>query len=95
MPRLFTAFVQVSGLSISVSPRLVRTSWRASAVDLLRTEVIRMSEPTKPIKVEPSLELPREELLRRARPAPPRSETAIEDLTDEEWEAFLAAIKRQ
>jgi len=53
-----------------------------------------VSEPTKPIKVEPSLEVPVEELLRRARPAPPRSETAIADLTDEEWEAFMAAIKR-
>lgn len=39
-------------------------------------------------------ELPVDELLRRARPAPPRSETAIEDLTDEEWDAFMAAIKR-
>lgn len=53
-----------------------------------------MSEPTKPIKLEPSLELPVEELLRRARPAPPRSETAIKDLTDEEWDAFMAAVKR-
>ena len=58
-----------------------------------------MSEPSgpikkRPIKVEPSRELSREELLRRARPAPPRSETAIEDLTSDEWDTFLAAIKR-
>jgi hypothetical protein len=39
------------------------------------------------------LELPVEELLRRARPLPPHSEMAIEDLTDEEGEAFLAAIQ--
>jgi hypothetical protein len=38
------------------------------------------------------LELPVEELLRRARPLPPRDETMIEDLTEEEGEAFLAAI---
>jgi hypothetical protein len=38
------------------------------------------------------LELPVEELLRRARPLPPRDEMMIEDLTEEEGEAFLAAI---
>lgn len=53
-----------------------------------------MSKSTKPFKIQPPLELSREELIRRARPAPPRSVTAIEDLTDEEWEAFRAAIKR-
>jgi hypothetical protein len=57
-------------------------------------EVVTTSEPTKPIKIEPSLGLPREELLRRARPAPPLEETAIPDLTEEEWDAFMAAIKR-
>jgi hypothetical protein len=39
-------------------------------------------------------ELPVEELLRCARPTPPRSETAIPDLTDEEFDEFMAAIKR-
>jgi hypothetical protein len=39
------------------------------------------------------LELPVEELLRRARPLPPRNEMVIEDLTEEEGEAFLAAIE--
>ncbi|MBK5224855.1 MAG: hypothetical protein JJE52_18665 [Acidimicrobiia bacterium] len=39
-----------------------------------------------------SLELPVGELLRRPRPLPPRSEAVIEDLTEEEGEAFLAAI---
>jgi hypothetical protein len=39
-------------------------------------------------------ELPVEELLRRGRPMPPLEETAIPDLTDEEWDEFMAAIKR-
>ncbi len=33
------------------------------------------------------------ELLRRARPLPPRAEMVIEDLTEEEGEAFLAAVE--
>lgn len=39
------------------------------------------------------LELPVEELLRRARPLPDHDEMMIEDLTQEEGEAFLAAIR--
>ncbi len=70
-----------------------------SAVSLGRQEGTPVSEPSgpieqRPIKLEPSRELSREELLRRARPAPPRSETAIEDLTSDEWDTFLAAIRR-
>jgi hypothetical protein len=38
------------------------------------------------------LELPVEELLRRARPLPPHDEMVIEDLSEEEGAAFLAAI---
>jgi len=38
------------------------------------------------------LELPVEELLRRARPLPPHDEMVIEDLTEEEGAAFLAAV---
>jgi len=38
------------------------------------------------------LELPVEELLKRARPLPPHSEMVIDDLTPEEGEAFLAAV---
>lgn len=49
------------------------------------------SEPIVP-PVGESLELPVEELLRRARPFPPMEEMAIDDLTEEEGEAFLAAI---
>lgn len=39
-----------------------------------------------------SLELPVDELLKRARPMPPHREMAIDDLTPEEGEAFLAAV---
>jgi hypothetical protein len=39
-----------------------------------------------------SLELPVEELLRRARPLPSYDEMVIDDLTPEEAEAFLAAV---
>jgi hypothetical protein len=39
-----------------------------------------------------SLELPVEELLRRARPLPPHEEMVIDDLTEEEAAAFLAAL---
>jgi hypothetical protein len=42
---------------------------------------------------EQHLELPVGELLRRASPLSPRDEMAIEDLTEEEGEAFLAAIE--
>jgi hypothetical protein len=50
------------------------------------------SEAIVPRNPDANLELPVEELLRRARPFPPRDEMAIDDLTDEEGEAFLAAI---
>ena len=38
------------------------------------------------------LELPIEELVRRARPLPPYEETRIEDLSEEEESAFFAAL---
>lgn len=41
---------------------------------------------------EESLELSVEELLRRARPLPPRGATVIDDLDDDEAEAFFKAI---
>ena len=40
-----------------------------------------------------SLELPVEELLRRARPLPSHEEMVIDDLTEEEGAAFLAALR--
>lgn len=44
---------------------------------------------------ETSLELPVEELLRRARPLPPHEEMVIDDLTDEEGTAFLESVSRE
>lgn len=38
------------------------------------------------------IELPVEELLKRARPLPPYPAMVIDDLTPEEGEAFLAAV---
>jgi hypothetical protein len=49
-------------------------------------------EPIHPSHGE-SLELPVEELLRRARPLPPHEEMVIDDLTEEEGAAFLAALE--
>jgi hypothetical protein len=49
------------------------------------------TQPADPPPGE-SLELSVEEVLRRARPLPPREEMVIDDLTDEEQEAFWAAI---
>lgn len=50
---------------------------------------------TGPVRPNPgeSLELPVEELLRRARPLPPHEEMVIDDLTEEEGAAFLAALE--
>jgi hypothetical protein len=51
-----------------------------------------MSTPEpKPIRSK-SLELPVEELLRRAKPHPPYGEDVINDLTPEEAEAFLEDV---
>jgi hypothetical protein len=48
---------------------------------------------TEPVTPESgSLELPIEELFRRARPLPPHEEMVIEDLDDDEGTAFLAAL---
>jgi hypothetical protein len=50
------------------------------------------TEPVRPNHGE-SLELSVEELLRRARPLPPHEEMVIDDLTEEEGAAFLAALE--
>lgn len=50
-----------------------------------------MSTDPAPLRHE-CLELSVEELLRRARPLPPRDETVIEDLTNEEAEGFFQAL---
>jgi hypothetical protein len=39
-----------------------------------------------------SVEVTSEDVLRRARPLPSLEESAIEDLTDAEWQAFWDAI---
>ena len=50
------------------------------------------TEPVHPRHSE-SLELPVEELLRRARPLPPHDAMVIEDVSEEEGAAFLAALE--
>jgi len=52
-----------------------------------------MSNDAVPVPHPESLEVPVAELLRRARPLPPLGEMVIDDLTDEEAEAFLAAFR--
>ncbi|HEX5945295.1 MAG TPA: hypothetical protein VFY82_03430 [Acidimicrobiales bacterium] len=49
------------------------------------------TDPIQPSRGK-SLELPVEELLRRARPLPPREDMVIDDLSPEEGDAFLAAL---
>lgn len=67
----------------------------ASAAGASRA-TISAAMPTDPAprRHEECLELSVEELLRRGRPLPPHAEMAIDDLTQEEGEAFLAAIRR-
>lgn len=50
------------------------------------------THPQEPTAGE-SRELPVHELLRRARPLPPHEEMVIEELTEEEGRAFLAALE--
>ena len=50
------------------------------------------TEPIDPSHGE-GLQLPVEELLRRARPLPPHDDMVINDLTEEEGAAFLAALE--
>jgi len=54
---------------------------------------IEMSNDAVPVRHTGSLEFPVAELLRRARPLPPLEEMVIDDLTDEEADAFLAALR--
>jgi len=52
-----------------------------------------MSPESVPPPAGKSLELPVEELFRRARPLPPHEEMVIDDLNEEEGAAFLAALE--
>lgn len=54
---------------------------------------IEMTDDAAPTSHSESRELPVAELLRRARPLPPLEEMVIDDLSDEEREAFLIAIQ--
>lgn len=51
------------------------------------------SDPAAQLPNRQTLELPVEELLKRAKPMPPLEDLVIEDLTPEEGEAFLAAVR--
>jgi len=51
------------------------------------------SDPATPAPKHQHLELPVEELLRRVKPMPPLQDLVIEDLTPEEGEAFLEAVR--
>jgi hypothetical protein len=51
-----------------------------------------MSNPNPEPSRGRTLELPVDELLRRARPLPPHADMVIDDLTEEEGAAFLAAL---
>lgn len=51
------------------------------------------TEPSTPAPKPQHPELPVEELLRRVKPMPPPEEFVIEDLTPEEGEAFLEAVR--
>ena len=50
------------------------------------------TEHVQPPNNEPSLELPVEELLKRAKPLPPHEQMVIEGLTEEEGLAWLDAV---
>jgi hypothetical protein len=60
--------------------------------DALYTSGIVSTHPASQSEPE-HLELPVEELLRRAHPLPDHDEMVIEDLSEEEGEAFLSAVK--
>lgn len=60
--------------------------------DALYTEGAVSTHPASQSEPE-HLELPVQELLRRAHPLPGHDEMVIEDLSEEEGEAFLAAVQ--
>jgi hypothetical protein len=63
---------------------------------VLRPSTMMDEMSTQPLKSNgtiENLELPVPELLRRARPLPPPEEMLIDDLSEEEGAAFLAALE--
>lgn len=67
--------------------------WRCVRAVVSYTELEMSSEHAEPVNQGDHLELPVEELVRRARPLPPHEEMIIDDLTPEEGTAFLAALE--
>ena len=96
---LTCGFIARSGRQAAVRPRKLRPV--AGDRGLARVVVEQLAPYTAwQMSIEPvhasgggSLELPVEELLRRARPLPPHEEMLIDDLTEEEGAAFLAALE--
>ncbi len=94
------AFPTSSGATCSGSTRPRSTHGLTSTVGLQRREASRRllsdvsTQPTDAGHTRGDLELPVDEVLRTARPYPPREELLIDDLTDEEEEAFWEAISR-
>lgn len=54
---------------------------------------VEMSNDAVSTRRSANLELPVEELLKRARPLPPLEEMVIDDISEEEGEAFLATLR--
>ncbi len=67
-------------------------SWASALGDAPYTSRAVSTHPASQSQPE-HLELPVEELSRRARPLPDHDEMVIEDLSEEEGEAFLAAVQ--
>ena len=59
----------------------------------MRPPILEAVSTQAPDNREEHLELAVEELLRRARPLPPHDQMVIEDLSEEEGAAFLAAVE--
>lgn len=64
----------------------------SASVDGRRTLRSTVSTLPRDNHEEQHLELPVEELLRRARPLPPHEEMVIDDLTEQEAAAFFAVV---
>jgi hypothetical protein len=85
------------GERVDVRPRVC---WRAELDRTGRSLSAMLPTLQRAVSTHPAsqskpehLELPVEELFRRARPLPDHDEMVIEDLSEEEGEAFLAAVQ--
>jgi hypothetical protein len=77
---------------VNTKHRLIPTDWNDASGDDPYTSGTVSTHPASQSEPE-HLELPVEELFRRARPLPDHNEMVIEDLSEEEGEAFLAAVE--